>query len=778
MKLVRIKKAPSYDNGGFIGTKKFTSKKLRDFNNVSAGYNDGGFIQDHTGLGTYLYNQPVEMQLSGMNPIVGGPVDVMAQDQMGQQAFIPAYSQDPTMMYGNVKEVPMMKYGGKTPIRMNRNKGMPNYNPHRMFHSQDAGDLNPTYEDRITGSVKPVDREDANIEAEKGEIIMKPNMMGLYKIGGKTHKQGGTPLYAEGGSFIFSNDKNLSITKQERDLFDLKEFKSKSIRENTPAKVLEREIKPKEYNNFVNIMTDDKYDNISKQTAALMLDKMNKKIGQVAYIQEARKNSPIPEFAMGSAPIVSDEIAEQERQQKVYQLGGYFGMKYAPKRNSQKQVGSIYPEIYPGGVTQQGRITPTGIENTFDYPFGDPRENSSKALVDKWKTVGVDLTGKTPAQAQELMYNWSLVNNPDLARNMWGTFGNTAKGIREGINLDFNNMSDPDLNTARPAYVDNMLGVRTFGPRRPIKGSNPFSPIPYDYSRGNIPEPGLPEQPTVNPPVARSLPYDIKGRLNGSQLAHLSALGLQAMNIRRYYPKREQVDLPEVNLDTINSQPYVNAINNQGYQAYAANRTANPQMASIANSNIYGRGLDAMSQTLGNIDNQNVQIQNQENLTNLQQRTNQILTNTQYDDRYYDQVQDVRQNFDNERRFAGNQFFGTLNQYQSQADQLAWALASVNKYGKRRIVDPKTGQMYDQPVPLYEYMPGRGIRYNADVADINLATGADRVNSAQEAQNILKQFGVNPNDPRAVYSISRLLDAVSGRGKQPLYGSNPYLPTP
>src|ERR1700761_4772979 len=62
-----------------------------------------------------------------------------------------------------------------------------------------------TPSDDVTTSIEPVDRENANVEAEKGEMLVKGDMSGLYKIKGKKHSEGGTPIMAKGGSFIFSD---------------------------------------------------------------------------------------------------------------------------------------------------------------------------------------------------------------------------------------------------------------------------------------------------------------------------------------------------------------------------------------------------------------------------------------------------------------------------------------------------------------------------------------------------------------------------------------------
>ena len=58
-------------------------------------------------------------------------------------------------------------------------------------------------------------RAAANLEAEKGETVvtdLDDNMIPEhYKIGGKKHSQGGTPLNLPAKSFIFSDHKSMAI---------------------------------------------------------------------------------------------------------------------------------------------------------------------------------------------------------------------------------------------------------------------------------------------------------------------------------------------------------------------------------------------------------------------------------------------------------------------------------------------------------------------------------------------------------------------------------------
>src|SRR5690349_7771445 len=74
----------------------------------------------------------------------------------------------------------------------------------------------------VTTTMKPIDKDKANAEVEKGEIILDPETGALHKALGKPHSKGGTPVSLKDGSFIFSNYKNLAITKNEKELFEFK----------------------------------------------------------------------------------------------------------------------------------------------------------------------------------------------------------------------------------------------------------------------------------------------------------------------------------------------------------------------------------------------------------------------------------------------------------------------------------------------------------------------------------------------------------------------------
>lgn len=665
----------------------------------------------------------------------------------------------------------IFKQGGKyigagpnTDLNPTTNSSIADYNPYVYFKNKNWYITSNPEDDKITESVKPVDEDVANIEAEKGEYIVKPGLTGLYKITGKTHAEGGTPLFAEGGSFIFSNDPKLAITKNERDGFGFKGGSSSSKSKNTPAMVLGREVDPKDYNGYLATLENPDTDRIAKTTAGLMLEKMQQKLGQIAYLQENKKGDKPPDFSQGTAPVTQPEFQNIDQKMKEYAYGGYFD-----------NGGNLDPldpsNAYPGGRTTLGKITPKGLSNSFNYQGGVPQ------LLKDWQGVGIDMTNMDSGQAQNAMYGWAMKNNPSLAKNMWNQYGNTAQGIKSGQSP---NVDNSNLEQYQNSYADGMLGARTFAP---IPGhnpqQNPYTPTTVD-TKGNPPnvqvppglQPSLPGAPNQSNPT---LPYQIKGKLTDSQIANLGYLGLQAFNINRYYPSRQQVSLPQVRLDKINAQPMLNQVNNQAHEAYEV-ASLNPRTASLQASNIRGSAADQGSQVLGNVANQNVQIGNQQNLTNLQQMTQQVMTNSQYNNQYFNETQATNQNFDNERRFAGNQFISNLNNYQSQADKLAWQMASVNRYGTRQVTDPKTGRTYNLPTPLYE-TNRNGIQYNADVANLNMASGANRINTPGEIGMMYKQFkDSGMPDVEAQRIVSAIIRSRGNQttGQGPFFTQNPY----
>ena len=178
--------------------------------------------------------------------------------------------------------------------------------------------------DSVNYSLSPVPREEANLEAEKGETVLTDmNNDGdfeLYDIPGKRHHKGGTPLNLPPQSFIYSDTPKMKLSK-----YELAEMGLNFPTKMTPAKVS----KMYQLNNFIGLLDDHHSDKITRDTANYMLDKNKRSLSQLAFLQEAKKEfedgvplAAYPYLAeKGIDPIdfsqKVEDISRQEAEQKM-----------------------------------------------------------------------------------------------------------------------------------------------------------------------------------------------------------------------------------------------------------------------------------------------------------------------------------------------------------------------------------------------------------------------------------------------------------------------------
>tara|TARA_R100001460_G_scaffold92638_1_gene134541 strand:- start:87 stop:2279 length:2193 start_codon:yes stop_codon:yes gene_type:complete len=139
-------------------------------------------------------------------------------------------------------------------------------------------------------------RDQSNLEAEGGETAFGPISGDAIPdhmiIKGPRHSSGGVPLNLPDDTFIFSDTKAMKIT----DPVILKMFgKKKKKGGYTPAELA----KPYDISKYKAILLDPNADELSKNTAEIMIKNMIVKLGALALAQEAKKGFPqgIPEMA-------------------------------------------------------------------------------------------------------------------------------------------------------------------------------------------------------------------------------------------------------------------------------------------------------------------------------------------------------------------------------------------------------------------------------------------------------------------------------------------------
>jgi hypothetical protein len=117
---------------------------------------------------------------------------------------------------------------------------------------------------KVNNTLQPVDRDEANLEAEKNErvVVNQDGIPTNFKVGGKRHSEGGTPLNLPANSFVFSDTKDMKI----KDPTILAQF-GITTGVHTPAGIAKRY----DINKYRAILADKDASDLDKKTAEMMI---------------------------------------------------------------------------------------------------------------------------------------------------------------------------------------------------------------------------------------------------------------------------------------------------------------------------------------------------------------------------------------------------------------------------------------------------------------------------------------------------------------------------
>jgi hypothetical protein len=249
-----------------------------------------------------------------------------------------------------ITKVPSMAWGGRV-----FNQVAPNALPYQ------------TDEDmmRYNDTLQPVDRDMANLEAEKDEEVLIPNYKGMsakFRVGGKRHSEGGTPLNLPDDSFVFSDTRAMKIT----DPNILKIFgKTPKKGGYTPAELA----KSYDINKYRKVLDDPMSDSIQRKTAEEMIGNYNILLGKLALAQESKKGFPqgIPFIAepymminkVNPEDILPMDSFAGDMMQQQPQMAKYGGAKKVRIKQLPKAVDGFEAH------TNDKQIIPPGSEFTF-----------------------------------------------------------------------------------------------------------------------------------------------------------------------------------------------------------------------------------------------------------------------------------------------------------------------------------------------------------------------------------------------------------------------------
>jgi len=183
-------------------------------------------------------------------------------------------------------------------------------------------------------TLQAVPRDQANLEAEKGEtaVVNMGGMPAHFKIGGKRHSQGGTPLDLPDNSFIFSDTSKMKIKDPIIQAQFGMAFKKGGY---TPADIA----KKYDINKYRKTLADPDSEDIDRNTAEMMISNYNLKLAKLGLVQESIKGFPqgIPVIAMPY--IMTGQIDPSE---------------FLPDQAQEQQEGAAQPDANMGTARYGG----------------------------------------------------------------------------------------------------------------------------------------------------------------------------------------------------------------------------------------------------------------------------------------------------------------------------------------------------------------------------------------------------------------------------------------
>lgn len=236
----------------------------------------------------------------------------------------------------------------------------------------------------VNKTLLPVAREGANLEAELGEYAFTDKtgdgIPQLYRIGGKRHYDGGTPLNLPDDSFIYSRDNSMKIGGDILNSFGKNKGNKKKF---TPAELASQY----QINDFRKVLADKDTDKTQRETAEKMIANFNLKLAKLGLVQESTKGFPdgIPRVSMPYMEMMGIDPSQffgqqgQEEQgeprgQQEYQEG----QEEQPLGNNTARYGGIRKFLPKHQVT--GVVGPAG--NTAAPAQTNKFELSGQAKID------------------------------------------------------------------------------------------------------------------------------------------------------------------------------------------------------------------------------------------------------------------------------------------------------------------------------------------------------------------------------------------------------------
>jgi hypothetical protein len=562
-----------------------------------------------------------------------------------------------------IKQVPMTKKQGP-----NFNEMAYQYTSSKPLAFKDNANVINKDADLIGTSYPTEDKENANIEAEQGELILTKDFE-LYKINGKSHSKGGTPISANEGDFIFSK-KLQEDGKSFNNIFG----KFKEGQKYSYADVANKFLNLNKYKDLLNSKNP-----IDKKTAETMYETYKDKLGLLAFLQETSKGLPngIPSISgpalekMTEAPITEDASAGSTFMRNggpILEKYGKAGEIDGGKKLTDRQWRKMY---YEPAIKSIQKTNPNfkGFDDHLDYQefvTSDPQYRA--ALLAKIKSNQQEITNEGRRMiadeigeeaANKIKIYDQLPEQFKTDRFLIEQFVDNKKEYR-GINIDEQGLlpQNSNLPVQSPNYKFNNPGGAEFNTKL-----NPYS--------GGTPQRG----------DYRDLGYN-----TNESAVLLNSLGAMA-NVPYFQPTRMQnYGLQNAqgvlsNVTPYNYQSLINQSTKAGYLGMQANNAISPNanIASSRNALIAGQLAEQNSKIKGEEYNQNANLYNNNQLQIADVVGKIGLDQEQQGELYNNKVTQGRENLWANKKMANKEFlmeFANANNNRRMRNTVDYLMAS------------------------------------------------------------------------------------------------------
>lgn len=548
-----------------------------------------------------------------------------------------------------------------------------------------------------------------NVEVEGNETVKLPNDL-TFQFNGPDHSNGGIDTYLPDSSKIFS--KRIKLSKEV-----VSEILGKDSKKMSPAELSKKFDTTK----YFEIMNSPLYDEKSKKTAQIMFEKNKASQETIFAAQEMTKT-------------------KQPLQKEMFKLGG---MKYPN-----------------GGFTNVKGFTNVPITDSLGFSTMDPDPNKTGAYANL-NNQTYQLSGK-----DETGVPFDLLTHPFITQGIYKNYeydGKNDSVIRDyqkkmmGLDDSGKSLGDDTSKTRQKTYLDFYFnsGMQPWKHSRPLygeidgkktiltkdnyeKASNvDYSPIvdgDTDYQQimsyisplGKPNKPGVvnpletPMKPVVSnehmsiPEVSTSGPgvldktkgHDIQDVVNGSQQAYLLS---QLLNLKKKNPyyTHAPLDIAYTRFEPTNTKAQERGFNQAKESIMNSGLPEQVKQAQLAQ--LYGKMQDSIGQnTIQNVqgdlanDNNNIQLFNQVNNANNQDRVRANYQYVQEDDRAQfmkeAQAEEIKKNMFN-----------------------MWRQSAMNKSDISLVNELSSRYNFDPKLVKAVYEQGKGTKPDYSVLDAVLA---------------------------------------------------------